>query len=72
MTNEDPSAVARAETLEALPAVLTVVRRLLIATFQEGDPESDELRGLLDACVVGALRLRLREQLRASGACDHG
>ena len=72
MSNEDPSVLARAETLEALPAVLTVVRRLLIAAFEAGDPETDELRSLLDACVVGAYRLRLREQLRANGACDHG
>lgn len=68
--NEDPLEVGRAETLEALPAVLTVLRRLVISAFEPGDPESDELRTLLDACVVGAHRLRLREQLRASEICE--
>jgi len=58
--------VDRAATLDALPDVLTVLRRLLINACEPGDPESDELRSLLDACVVGAHRLRLREQLRGS------
>ena len=62
--------IDRAETLEALPAVLTVLRRLVISAFEPGDPETDELRRLLDACVVGAHRLKLREQLRAGEACD--
>jgi hypothetical protein len=64
MSNEDATALDRAETLEALPAVLTVLRRLVMTAFEPGDPESEELRSLLDACVVGAHRLRLREQLR--------
>ena len=64
MSNEDAGTLGRAETLEALPAVLTVLRRLVTTAFEPGDPESDELRSLLDACVVGAHRLRLREQLR--------
>ena len=66
MSNDNVSTLGRAETLEALPAVLTVLRRLVMTAFEPGDPESDELRSLLDACVVGAHRLRLREQLRES------
>jgi len=62
----------RAEALDALPAMLSVVRRLVISSFESGDPESEELKSLLDACVVGAHRLRLRERLRARGGCDHG
>ncbi|HEY3799750.1 MAG TPA: hypothetical protein VGL58_15475 [Caulobacteraceae bacterium] len=54
----------RAEVLDALPALLTLARHAVIATFAAGDPESDELRGLLEACVVGAHRLRLRELMR--------
>jgi hypothetical protein len=70
MRNDNVSAFERAETVEALPTVLSVLRRIVISTFEPGDPESDELRHLLDACVVGAHRLRLREQLRASETCD--
>ena len=40
------------------------------AAFQAGDAESEELKSLLDACVVGAHRLKLREQLRSGEACD--
>ena len=58
------AAAARSEALDALPAMLAMLRRVVIASFEAGDPESDELRGLLDACVVGAHRLRLRERLR--------
>jgi hypothetical protein len=61
----DPAALTRAETLDALPAMLTMLRRLVVTSFEAGDPESDELKGLLEACVVGAHRLRLRERLRA-------
>jgi hypothetical protein len=68
MSNEDATPLDRAETLEALPAVLTVLRRLVTTAFEPGDPESDELRSLLDACLIGAHRLRLREQLRESEA----
>jgi hypothetical protein len=64
--------VARTEALDALPAMLSVARRLVISSFAAGDPESEELKCLLDACVVGAHRLRLRERLRARGGCDHG
>jgi hypothetical protein len=70
--NRDPRALVRRETLDALPATLTMLRRLLVNTFEAGDPETDELRSLLDACVVGAHRLRLREQLRAREAFDPG
>jgi hypothetical protein len=58
------AALARAETLEALPAMLALLRRVVMTSFEPGDPESDELRDLLDACVIGAHRLRLRERLR--------
>lgn len=73
MTRADFSQrLARTEALEALPAMLSVARRLVISSFDAGDPESEELKCLLDACVVGAHRLRLRERLRARGGCDHG
>ncbi len=55
---------ARAEALDALPAMLALLRRVVVTSFEPGDPESDELRDLLDACVIGAHRLRLRERLR--------
>jgi hypothetical protein len=64
---EDLLNIDRATTLEALPDVLTVLRRLLIDACEPGDAECDELRSLLDACVVSAHRLRLREQLRGRG-----
>lgn len=49
-----------------------MLRRLVVSAFEPGDPESDELKSLLEACVVGAHRLRLREQLRARQALEHG
>jgi len=70
MSYETSPAVARAEALEAIPAMLTVLRRLVFTAYEAGDPETDELRRLLDACVVGAHRLRLREQMRAKGGCE--
>ena len=70
MTYETSPTVARAEALDAIPAMLTVLRRMVVVAFEAGDPEIDELRRLLDACVVGAHRLRLREQMRAKGGCE--
>lgn len=70
MSYESSPALARAEALDAIPAMLTVLRRMVIAAFEAEDPESDELRRLLEACVVGAHRLRLREQMRAKGGCE--
>jgi hypothetical protein len=70
MSYELSPALARAEALDAIPAMLTVLRRLVITAFDAGDPECEELRRLLDACVVGAHRLRLREQMRAKGGCE--
>ena len=70
MSYESSPGVARAEALDAIPAMLTMLRRMVITAFETGDPESDELRRLLDACVVGAHRLRLREQMRAKGGCE--
>jgi hypothetical protein len=70
MSYESSPAIARAEALDAIPALLTVLRRMVVAAFEAGDPESDELRRLLEACVVGAHRLRLREQMRAKGGCE--
>ena len=67
---EASPALARAEALEAMPAMLTMLRRLVVTAFDAPDPEIDELRRLLDACVVGAYRLRLREQMRAKGGCE--
>jgi len=72
MAKPDPLALQRSETLDALPATLTMLRRLVVAAFEPGDPVSDELKRLLEACVVGAHRLRLREQLRAREALEHG
>jgi hypothetical protein len=63
---------ARTEALDVLPAMLTLLRRLVVNAFDTDDPEIDQFRTLLDECVVGAHRLRLREQLRANGACDQG
>jgi hypothetical protein len=72
MKPSDPpqAQLAVAETLEALPALLTLARQAVTAAFQAGDAESEELKSLLDACVVGAHRLKLREQLRSGEACD--
>ncbi len=62
--------ISRVEALAALPALLTLVRQAVVSVFEPDDQESIELRTLLDACVVGAHRLRLREQLRLEEACD--
>ena len=70
MSYESSPALARAEALDAIPAMLNVLRRMVITAFEAEDPESDELRRLLEACVVGAHRLRLREQMRAKGGCE--
>jgi hypothetical protein len=68
----DQTQIDRAEALAALPSLFAVLRRLVISSFEPGDPESDELRGLLDACVVGAHRLKLREELRSGARCVPG
>ena len=68
MANVGAIELAREEAIDALPAVLAAARSLVVASFAAVDPESDELKRLLDACVVGAHRLRLREQLRSEGA----
>jgi hypothetical protein len=67
---ESPASIRR-ETLDALPATLTMLRRLVVTTFDASDPEIDELKQMLEACVVGAHRLRLREQMRAD-ELEHG
>ncbi len=64
VAEETRTHLARVETLEALPALLTLARRAVAAAFEPDDPDCRELKTLLDACVVGAHRLRLREQLR--------
>jgi hypothetical protein len=63
------AAAAGAECLEALPALLTLAHQVVVTSFEAGDPEGDELRSLLEACVVGAYRLRLRERLRGEPGC---
>jgi hypothetical protein len=68
---ESPASIRR-ETLDALPATLTMLRRLVVTTFDASDPDIDELKRMLEACVVGAHRLRLREQMRADEALEHG
>jgi len=70
MQTSDSKALTRAETVDALPAMLTMLRRLVMTSFEAGDAESDELKRLLEACVVGAYRLRLREQLRARASLE--
>jgi len=70
MHTSDSEALTRTETLDALPAMLTMLRRLVMTSFEVGDPDSDDLKQLLDACVVGAYRLRLREQLRARASLE--
>jgi hypothetical protein len=60
--------IHRAETLAALPALLDLVRQAVMANVGPDDEEGRELKNLLDACVVGAHRLRLREQLRLEEA----
>jgi hypothetical protein len=67
---ESPASIRR-ETLDALPATLTMLRRLVVTSFDASDPEIDELKQMLEACVVGAHRLRLREQMRAD-ELEHG
>jgi hypothetical protein len=72
MAKAESQARVRRETLDALPATLTMLRRLVVTTFDASDPEIDELRRMLEACVVGAHRLRLREKMRAGEALEHG
>ncbi len=64
--------LARAETIDALPALLTLARRLVVTTCDVTDPETNELKRLLDACVIGAYRLRLQEHLRTKGDGEQG
>ncbi len=71
MAKRESPARIRRETLDALPATLTMLRRLVVTSFDAGDPEIDELKQMLEACVVGAHRLRLREQMRAD-ELEHG
>jgi hypothetical protein len=67
----DPRAeVKRVETIEALPAILILARQAVAAAFDPADPDCEELTNLLDACMVGAHRLRLREKLRADERSD--
>ena len=70
MQKLDRQTLTRTETVDALPAMLTLMRRLVMTSFEVGDAESDELKQLLEACVVGAYRLRLREQLRARASLE--
>lgn len=65
MANGPALDVARGEALQALPNILSAIRWVVMTSFDAGDSESDQLRELLEACVVGAHRLNLREQLRA-------
>ena len=53
------------ETLAALPSLLALARQMIVSAFKPGDPEIDALRDQLEACVVDAHRLRLREQLKS-------
>jgi hypothetical protein len=61
---------AEREALEAIPAVLTKLRRPSVNACESANLESEEPRRRLDACVVGAHRRRLRETLRAKGGCE--
>ena len=68
MSAEELRDYRRLDGLDALPALLTLARHLVCSGFETGDPEGDELKDLIEACVIGAHRLRLRERLRAVGA----
>ncbi|MFI4976763.1 MAG: hypothetical protein ACHP84_19700 [Caulobacterales bacterium] len=62
--NSGDQDLARAATLGALPGLLTIARRVILASFEPGDPEVDGLRELLERCVVDAHRICLRERIR--------
>ena len=66
ISNDRSTRHARDEALRVLPSLLSVIRWQVMVSFETGDPESDELKGLLEACVVGAHRLNLREQIRTN------
>jgi hypothetical protein len=55
---------SRDDALDALPELLALARQAAMAVLEPDDQEALEFRRLLEACVVGAHRLRLREQLR--------
>ena len=59
----DDREVIRDESLAVLPDLLDLARQMLVSAFEPGDPEIDALRTAVEECVVGAHRLRLREQL---------
>ena len=66
ISNDRSARLARDEALRVLPSLLSVIRWQVMASFEAGDPEGDELKRLLEACVVGAHRLNLREQIRSN------
>jgi hypothetical protein len=55
----------RDDTLAGLPNLLSFARQVLIAKFPSGDVEADALRAQIEACVVDAHRLALRERMSA-------
>jgi hypothetical protein len=65
------STIARRGAAGAPPAMLSIAARPATMTFETGDPDSEELKRLLEACVDGPYRLRLHDQLRAIGGCEH-
>jgi hypothetical protein len=62
--------IDRGETLAALPSLLALARQVVVAACDPRDPEIAALRALLEECVVGAHRVCLREQLRASDPAE--
>ena len=62
-SNLDADELLQAEPLEALPTIFAFLRS--VVSSRDMSPEREELRKLIEACVVGAHRLRLAEQLRA-------
>ena len=52
------------DLLAGLPGLLGFARQVLIAKFPQGDVEADALRAQIEACVVDAHRLALRERMR--------
>ena len=66
----DACEVHRDEGLAVLPDLLSLARRAMVTAFEPGDAEADALRSLLEECVVGAHRLRLREKLAAGDGLE--
>ena len=67
MSDPDPDEALRGRALEALPQLFSLLRD--VVSNGAWSSEREELRTLIEACVVGAHRLRLAERLRAGNGC---